>query len=302
MDQHSDKDQEKETMDLAKLYGLWLKTAMNFWENLPQVQSAENKMFDFFPKQPEGSSHQMQQSWERGAQIAAAFMAMLGEPENLDALFKASDTVPEFIMKISHQVWESCLEAQKSLTDRAVRIGKHEKAYDFDNIDQKTFKTFREIYEKEFQPYFYIPQIGLTRYYQERANKAMDKYNIFQNALGEFIYMFYIPMEKSMGVMQEKIKEMVDQGEIKENYKEYYSMWIKILEGHYMKLLQSPEYAEVMDRTIKALVTYRHARDEMMYDILKNVPVPTNREMDELYKELYELKKKVRELSKKVEK
>ena len=42
-------------------------------------------------------------------------------------------------------------------------------------------------------------------------------------------------------------------------------------------------------------------RDEMMYDILKNVPIPTNRDMDDLYKEFYELKKKVRELSRKLE-
>ena len=68
-----------------------------------------------------------------------------------------------------------------------------------------------------------------------------------------------------------------------------------------MKLLQSPDYTRVMDKTIAALVDYRNARDEMMYDMLKNLPIPTNREMDELYKEFYELKKKVRKLSKKVD-
>lgn len=301
MDQGSEKNQKKETMDPAKMYELWLKTAANFWENMARMTAGENDMFKFFSQPQKGSSYQAQQAWERGAQIVASYIAMLSEPENLDTLFKATDTVPEFIMKISRQVWEGYLETQKTWTESAVRIGKHEKAYNFDDIDHETFDTIRKIYEKEFQQYFYIPKIGLARCYQERASTAMDKYNIFQTALSEFIYMFYVPLEKSMVAMQEKVKEMVESGEIKENYKEYYSTWIKILEEHYMMLLQSPEYTEVMDRTIKALVTYRQSRDELTYDILQNLPIPTNREMDELYKEFYELKKKVRELSVKVE-
>ncbi len=301
MEQQSDQNNEKETMDMTKMFGMWLKATMNFWENMHRMQPDESAMFNFFPKQPKGPSHQAQQTWDRGTKIASALASMISEPENLDAMFKATDAVPEFIMKMSQQVWEGYFEAQKNWTDRAVRIGKHEKAYSFDDLDQETFKTIREIYEKEFQRYFYIPQIGLTRFYQERANTALDKYNLFQTSLSEFIYMFYVPMEKSVMVMQEKIKDMVDKGEISDNYKEYYSMWIKILEGHYMKLLQSPEYTRVMDNTIKSLVEYRSARDEMMYDILKNLPIPTNREMDELYKEFYELKKKVRELSRKLE-
>lgn len=302
MEQQPDQNQEKEAMDMTKMFSMWLKAAMNFWENMPRMQSDESGMPNFFAKQAKGPSRQAQQTWDRGTKIAGALASMLSEPENLDAMFKATDAVPEFIMKMSQQVWEGYFEAQKNWTERAVRIGKHEKAYSFDDLDQETFKTLKEIYEREFQRYFYMPQIGLTRFYQERANTAIDKYNLFQTALSEFIYMFYVPMEKSAMVMQEKIKDMVEKGEISDNYKEYYSMWIKILEGHYMKLLQSPEYTQVMDKTIQSLVAYRSARDEMMYDILKNLPIPTNREMDELYKEFYELKKKVKELSRKMEK
>lgn len=301
MEEQSDQNQKKETMDLSGMFDMWMKATVNLWENMSRIHPDQSEMFSLFSKGKKGSSYQAQQTWDRGVKIAAAFTSMLSEPENLEAMLKAADTVPEFIMKISRQVWEGYLETQKSWTERAVRIGKHEKAYNFDDMDQETFKTLREIYEREFQRYFYIPQIGLTRFYQERANRAIDKYNLFQTSLSEFIYMFYVPLEKSMVVMQEKIKDMVEKGDISDNHKEYYSMWIKVLEGHYMRLLQSPEYTRVMDKTIKSLVEYRNARDEMMYDILKNLPIPTNRDMDELYKEFYELKKKVKELSRKME-
>ena len=35
-------------------------------------------------------------------------------------------------------------------------------------------------------------------------------------------------------------------------------------------------------------------------DMLQNLPIPTNKEMDELYKDLYILKKRVKELERKV--
>ncbi len=300
MNQQSENNQNEDNMDLARLYGAWFKMAADFWENFSRTQP-EKEMVDFFSQKQKGPSHELQQAWERGSEIAAAVLGMLGDPENLDALFKATDSVPEIIARTSRQVWESFCETQKCWMKQAAEVGNQEKISGFESLDQETFEAFRKIYEKEFQRFFYVPQIGLARYYQERANKAVDKYNLFQSSLSEFIYMFYVPLEKSLGVLQEKIREMVREGEIKDDFKEYYSMWIKILESQYMKVLQSPEYTEVLGRTISSLVTYRNARDEMMYDLLKHVPVPTNREMDELYEEFYELKKKVRELSKKVD-
>ena len=301
MEQKEERNEKNEETDMANMMGEWMKNAMSFWENMPQIQPFGSAAFPFFAKQQESPAYQAQKSLERGTKIVQALFSMLGEPENLDALFNAADTVPEFVMRLSRQVGEAYFGAQRSFAERAASLGKHEKAYNFKNLDHETFEAFREIYEKEFQKFFHVPQIGLTRFYQERVNKTFDKHNLFQSALCEFVYLFYVPMEKSASVMQEKIEEMVNKGEISDNYKDYYSMWVKVLEGHYMKLLQSPEYTKVLGKTIDSLVEYRGARDEMMYDILKNFPIPTNRDMDELYKEFYQLKKKVRELSRKLE-
>jgi polyhydroxyalkanoate synthase subunit PhaE len=300
MEQQAGQHQDKEATDMTKMFDSWLKAAMELWENMPRMQLDENTKYNFFSKQQD-SSHQAQQTWDQGAKIADSFASMFSEPKNLEALCKTTGSISEFIMKMSKQVWEGYVEVQKNWTDRATLLSKHEKAFSFNELDHETFKNIREIYEKEFQKFFHIPQIGLNRSYQERANMAVDKYNLFQNSLSEFIYMFYVPLEQSTSVMQEKIKDMVEKGEFSDNYKEYYSIWIKILEAHYKEILQSSEYTEVMNKTIQSLIAYRNARDEIMYDILKNLPIPTNREMDEFYKEFYELKKKVRELSKKIE-
>jgi hypothetical protein len=117
--------------------------------------------------------------------------------------------------------------------------------------------------------------------------------------VGEFLYMFYAPLEKTSGVMQERLEEMAEAGEVHSDAKAYYNMWIKILEGHYMTLLKSPEYAQVMDNTIASFVDYKSAKEDFLCDLLQHLPIPTNQEMDTLYKDFHTLKKKVRELSKK---
>jgi polyhydroxyalkanoate synthesis regulator phasin len=78
-------------------------------------------------------------------------------------------------------------------------------------------------------------------------------------------------------------------------------MWIKVLEGHYMTLFKSPDYLDSLVRTLGTAQDYKMAQHQMLADILQVLPIPTNKDMDELYKEIYLLKKKVKELSSSME-
>jgi class III poly(R)-hydroxyalkanoic acid synthase PhaE subunit len=211
------------------------------------------------------------------------------------------DTLPEISMNMIQQSVNSYVEMQRQWTEQASNIGKHTEAYKFEGIDENIFKAWKETYEKEFQKFFNIPSLGLTRFYQERVNRLMDETNQFQVALSEFMYLFSVPFEKTARVMQEKTEEMMEKGDVPSDVKDYYNMYIKILEGHYMTLLQSPEYIRVMSDTINALVKYKQAKEEVLYDMLSSLPIPTNKDMDELYKEFHVLKKRVREHAKRMD-
>jgi len=143
-----------------------------------------------------------------------------------------------------------------------------------------------------------VPSLGLNRFHQERITRVMDKHNLFQTAFNEFLYVFHMPIKKASAVMQKKAEEMAEKGEYFTDFKEYYNQWVKELESQYMTLLKTSEYTQIMDDTIGAWVSYKEAREELLYDLLKQLPIPTNREMDELYKDFHHLKKQVRELSK----
>jgi len=68
-----------------------------------------------------------------------------------------------------------------------------------------------------------------------------------------------------------------------------------------MTLFKSPEYLQTLSRTLSTVAEFKTAQHEMLVDAMKSLPIPTNKDMDDLYKEFYLLKKKVKELEKKLE-
>lgn len=164
----------------------------------------------------------------------------------------------------------------------------------FGELDRKLIETFGEIYETGIRKFFEVPQLGLNRFRQERLNRFADRFNLFQKSRLEFLRVFFVPVEKAAGEMREKMEEMFRTGDRIEDVKQFHTLWIRTLEEQYHQHLRSPEYTGVLRRVVDSTVQLRMAREELLYDLLEGLPVPTNREMDELYKDLYNLKKIVR--------
>jgi polyhydroxyalkanoate synthesis regulator phasin len=230
-------------------------------------------------------------NWQRMA-------SAISTPESVEALLKGSSAMPEVLVKMAQTSMGSMIELQQSAIQRLGRVGESTKAYQFQNIDENISRIWTDIYEKEFRQFFQIPQLGLMRTYQEKANRVADKYNLFQSTLSEFLSLLGMPFTRAMQVMQEKVGEMAESGELPEDPKVYYNDWVKVLEGHFMTLFQTPEYVDTLTRTINALVDYSAARDDAFEDMLGSLPVARKSDVDDMARELYELKKRLRKLEK----
>jgi polyhydroxyalkanoate synthesis regulator phasin len=206
--------------------------------------------------------------------------------------------MPEVLLKLAQTSMGSLIELQHNVLQRLGRLGESVEAYQFQDIDENMFRVWTDIYQKEFQQFFQIPQLGLMRTYQEKANQVADKYNLFQSTLSEFLNLLGLPFNRSMQVMQEKLGEMAENGELTDDTKVYYNMWVKVLEGHFMTLFQTPEYVETLTRTVNALADFSAARNAALEDMLSALPVARKTEMDDMARELFELKKRLRRLEK----
>ncbi|WDP91855.1 MAG: hypothetical protein HUN04_19935 [Desulfobacter sp.] len=234
--------------------------------------------------------------------MAAAFKnwqtiaSAMTTPESMASFIKGTETLPEICAHFAQAVMDSLSELQQKMGKSAASFGESVDSYKFKHMDESGFHIWTDIYKKEFQKFFQIPQLGLTREYQERINAMADKFNLFQADHAEFLRLLSLPFQQAAAMMQKDIADMAEKGELPEDSQVYYQMWIKMLEGHFMTLFQTPEYVQTLAKTLGALSEFSRAKNAVLEDMLQGFPVAKESEMDELARDLYELKKRVTKL------
>jgi hypothetical protein len=153
-------------------------------------------------------------------------------------------------------------------------------------------------WSKTMQQLFNMPQIGLTRFYQENVNQAGEKYCQFQGALGKLSILLSTPLEKAFKQLQEQLTQSADQAAPADDFKFYYDSWIKNLESNYQELFNTADYIQTLAQTLETMNAFVGAREAVITDALKTLPIPSNNDMDALYHEMYHLKKRIKKLEK----
>ncbi len=296
--------------EFGKLVGSWMESTQTFWQALGfQKESTLNGAgfnfnFDSGKEKEEKVDeykYKTYKNWETTVNNYTSLMQSMMAPENHENLAKGFLTFSEGLVETAGETLENFTDFQSQLVKSFAKAGEHTKAYNFDDLDRTTFEAFRELYRTEFQKYLHVPKVGLNREYNEQMSELIDKSNIFSSYLIELLYLFSVPFEKTNWVMQQKIEKMLETGEVVEDSKQAYNEWIKILEGHFMELLKSHEYTEVLNNTITSLAAYKNVKNDVTDIFLKEFQIPTRKDMDDVYRDIYLMKKKIRTLSKQME-
>jgi len=222
----------------------------------------------------------------------------MSEPSAAGAIASGMASLPDIMSKFLQTGMSGFLKIQEQTADKLKDLGKRTEAYRFENLDQDSIKVWSDFYDKEIRQYLKVPQLGLVRFYQERFYQTIDKFNVFSTTFAEFMHVLMLPMEKAFMVLHDKIEEQIREGKTPEDPHEYYRLWVKILEGHYMTLFKTAEYTKALADTLKTYEEYLNARNQIVTDAMQSLPIPTNKDLDDLYDELYHLKKRVKDLEK----
>lgn len=224
--------------------------------------------------------------------------AALNDPLALNSVTNSIASLPEIVSHLFQSGFSSYMKYQDLMMEKMKSLEKKTEAYSFENIDQDSIKAWSDFYKNEIRQYLMVPQLGLVRFYQERFNQVIDKYNLFNATFAEFMQIIMMPMEKSFKVMQDKMEQMVNEDTMPADQKELYRIWVKVLEGHYMTLFKSSKFGKALSDTLASFEEYLGARNRFLSDAMQSLPIPTNKDLDDLYAEIYTLKKKIKEMEK----
>lgn len=271
--------QEKESEQGNSLYSAWFKASKDYWDTSAKMLS----------ESPLGKTPLDQGAFTEQMNTWLEFMKAMGSPE-------VSGPGKNLSVEIFTKYMESVWPFLSAPTDGEGKAGKAE---DLRAMSKRMAKSWFELFDNELRKVLNIPQLGLTRYYQEHVARAIEEYNDFQITMTNFVNLLTEPLIETTEKVREQVKTTREGGEeLVKDAKEQYKLWINKLEEAYLELLKSPEYTSALTEVLKALRDYKVSRQQLLIDLFQDLPVPTHKDMDELYKELYYLKKRVKELEK----
>ena len=126
-------------------------------------------------------------------------------------------------------------------------------------------------------------------------SKRITEYNI-KNA--ELQYMIYNQGTKVMDKLAENVAAKIKEGTEMKSMLALYQEWLNISDKVYVSLFEGTEYTKLMSEVTAMQNNLRKDVNLQMEKLMKDIPVATRSEMDEVYHIIYELKKKVRQMEK----
>lgn len=155
-------------------------------------------------------------------------------------------------------------------------------------------RKWNEAYQDSFGRLFRAPGFGLTKETSERMLQSMEAYVEYTNALNEFTTALYGVGHNVMERLMNKLQELKDEGNPPETFKEFYDLWVEANENAYLELFKEDSFARLLGRVVDSGAKFKKRYDNLMMEALDNLPIPTDKDMDTVYQNMYELKKEVR--------
>ncbi|MFH1421152.1 MAG: poly(R)-hydroxyalkanoic acid synthase subunit PhaE [Planctomycetota bacterium] len=174
--------------------------------------------------------------------------------------------------------------------------------------DGITHEDFVELYDSWFEgmdepisKFLQIPAVGPTRQMLNKLSKSLDAYIKYCGASADFYLRMAKPSTEALEEISTQAAAILKDGEItEEKYRKFYDIIIKTFEKKFHDLLSSAGFTHSIKITLDTAMELRKSLFDIMEDNLKQTPIITRTEMDDVHKEIYLLKKKVKELNKEI--
>jgi len=203
-----------------------------------------------------------------------------------------TDDAAQQMMREVGDLWNRFFQEQMASFGQTASSSTH--GFSFTEAGKSEFRNrWQNFIREEMARCFQVTPIGPLRQYQEKTIRVIQAFAEWETACTEFCVLMNRPMEASFLDVEEKIRREGRTGGNKIPGKDLFPLWIDALERRYMDLYRSEEFMTSLGKTLNAVTSVTKAREDLMEDILKSLHVPTPRDMDELYREIYLLRKRV---------
>ena len=275
------------------LFDTWMKSVNDLWSNASTAFTPSPVNEDRRKNEPGDAGF-----WQTGMDTWQSIASAMNLPSSALSSSAGMGNFSEIFTKMTEPVFSNMTRMVQHWQDQSANAADYVKPLNFDTLDTDVLEIWKKLYDNEFRKFFKSPQLGLNREHQEKGARFLDRFNLLQSAMAEFLNFLAIPFKKAGTDFQKKMTEMASDNKLPKDANDYYRIWLKMLEGHYMTLFQSPDYILCLVKTLTAAAAYTRAKKDLINDLLKQLSIPSSEQMDTVYKEMHGLKKRLKTLEK----
>ncbi len=158
-------------------------------------------------------------------------------------------------------------------------------------------RTWQEAFQDSYGRVLNAPSLGFSKETNEKILKSIDAYLAYLYSANEFSLSLYKVGYDAMN----KIMDTVGDEKAPTTFKEFYDLWIETNEEAYINMFREESFAKMLGNLVDTGVTFKRRYDELLMDALNQFPIPTDRDMDSVYKKMYDMKKEINNLNSTIE-
>ncbi len=160
---------------------------------------------------------------------------------------------------------------------------------------------WKNAYDQTFGILIKSPAVGNARQLLEQNNRTLDSMIDMFVTLSEFMTSSLSVAYKHSEEAFRQYLESIENGEDPKTFKEFYDMWSDYVEKAIEKFFYIDEFSKFIGKTADSPMVFKIEYDKLIEQALKDLPIVTKSEVDNVYKNVHDLRREVRELKREIE-
>lgn len=250
-----------------------------------------NQLFDFYKgvMNPEDFAKNLQENYNK---MMTSFIQNAIPNADVAELFKHPQHLTEMCVKFYQNMMRPWMQLDEELVKNVLN-GDADAAIKF-------FTEIGDRYEATFGKVVKMMNLGINMEAANEQQAAMDAYYKMMFSAGKLSSIMTKSNNANVQTLTETYKNMMKEGQKVTTFKEFYDLWYNTSEKAMEDLFATVEFSKAFADFTDKYFLYLTASNKVVERNLSSLPIPTNKDMEGLYKTVYDLRKAVRDLQKEV--
>lgn len=164
------------------------------------------------------------------------------------------------------------------------------------NATEEMIQLWQGTFSNTFGRFLNLPVFSLNTADMKDMMDVLDSTIMFMTSFSGFLVAVLDEGEKTFQTVVKDYTEMVKNNEMPNTFEGFYNLWISTSSKAFKNLFGTDSFSKMVGQLMNSWARLKKESDEMVNNVIKTLPLPSQEDMDSVYKKLDTVRRDVREL------